>query len=67
MIRLLLLIAIIYGVFWLTSPPGEAFMASTTTTLQQKGVRGVMEPVWCGERGCEPDHPLKNEASTSKK
>lgn len=54
MIRLVLLIGLIYGIFWIDSPPGRAWREDVSTTLQEKGVRGMMEPVWCGERGCDP-------------
>lgn len=56
MIKLALLILVIWGTFfWIPSPQGQAVISYTTTTLQQKGVRGLVEPWWCGERGCNPE------------
>lgn len=54
MIKLVLLIGIIYGIFWITSPEGKAYTDSVSATVTQKGVRGLMETTWCGERGCDP-------------
>ena len=53
MIKLVLLIGIIYGIFWITSPEGKAYTDSVSATIKQKGVRGLMETTWCGERGCD--------------
>jgi hypothetical protein len=56
MIRLLLVVGIVWVIFfWIPSPPAQKLISETSDTVKQKGVRGLVEPMWCGERGCNPE------------